>query len=198
VILFTLGALGSVRAILGPDAMTGWFDAFQADQQSPGKPAGPEQVDVPEVNGLTRSVAEKRLTDAGLDVGQVSSFPSDSVAAGRVIEPGIAAGTPVDPGTDVNLTISSGPKPSSSASSSASAQSSPEPGASASAGSSASAQPAPREDRQAVQTPPAGTNGPRVQKSPPAQGQNSAAPGREPGDDSGGQGSGRSGGSGED
>ena len=196
VILFTLGALGSVRAILGPEAMTGWFDLFQADQRSSGQPAGPEQVNVPEVNGLTRSVAENRLTDAGLDVGQVISFPSDIVAAGRVIEPGIAAGTPVDPGTDVNLTISSGPQPSSSASSSA--QSSPEPGASASAGSSASAQPAPREDRQAVQTPPAGTKGPRVQKSPPAQGQNAAAPGRESGDDSGGQGGGRGGGSGED
>src|SRR5918997_1602509 len=142
VILFTLGVLGSVRAILGPDAMTGWFDVFQADQRSPGQPAGPEQVNVPEVDGLTRSVAEKRLTDAGLDVGQVSSFPSDSVAAGRVIEPGIAVGTPVEPGTDVNLTISSGPQPSSSASPSASAQSSPEPGASASA-SSASAQPGP-------------------------------------------------------
>ena len=199
VILFTLGALGGVRAILGPDAMTGWFDAFQADKRPPDQPAGPEQVNVPDVDGLTRSVAEKRLTDAGLDVGQVSSFPSDSVAAGRVIEPGIAAGTPVEPGTDVNLTISSGPQPSSSASPSASAQSSPEPGASASAGSSASAQPAPREDRQ---TPAAGANGPRVQKSPPAQGQNSAAPARQPGDDSGGQGRGRGrgrgGGSGED
>jgi PASTA domain len=191
VILFTLGALGSVRAILGQDAMSGWFDVFQADQRSPVQPAGPDQVNVPEVDGLTRSVAVKRLTDAGLDVGQVSSFPSDSVAAGRVIEPGIAAGTPVEPGTDVNLTISSGPQPSSSASPSASAQSSPESGASASADSSASAQPAPREDRRAGQTPPARANGPRVQKSPPAQGQNSAAPGREPGDDSGGQGRGR-------
>jgi eukaryotic-like serine/threonine-protein kinase len=202
VILFTLGALGSVRAILGQDAMSGWFDVFQADQRSPGQPAGPVQVNVPEVDGLTRSVAVKRLTGEGLDVGQVSSFPSDSVAAGRVIEPGIAAGTPVEPGTDVNLTISSGPQPSSSASPSASAQSSPDPGASASADSSASAQPAPREDRRAVQTPPAGANGPRVKKDPPAQGQNSAAPGRGPGNDSGGQGRGRgrgrSGGSGED
>ena len=162
VILFTLGALGGVQAILGPDAMMGWFDVFQGAKRSPGQPSGPEQVNVPEVDGLTRSVAEKRLTDAGLDVGQVSSFPSDSVAAGRVIEPGIAAGTPVEPGTDVNLTISSGPQPSSSAS--PSAQSSPEPGASASAGSSATAQPAPREDRQAVQTPAAGANGPRGAK----------------------------------
>jgi eukaryotic-like serine/threonine-protein kinase len=202
-ILFALGTLGSVQAVLGPDATFGWLDVFRGEQRSPGQPAGPEKVKVPEVDGLTRSLAQKRLTDAGLAVGQVSSFPSDSVAAGRVLEPGIAAGTPVDPGTDVNLTISSGPQPSSSASSSASAQSSPEPGASASATSSASAQPATRENRQA-----AGTNGPeaneprpngpgpneakpKVQKSPPAQKQKSAAPASEPGDDSGGQGRGR-------
>jgi serine/threonine protein kinase len=197
-ILFTLGVLGSVQAVLGLDAMKGWFDVFQGDKRSPGQPAGPEKVQVPEVDGLARSVAEKRLTDAGLEVGKVSSFPSDSVAAGRVIEPGIVAGTPVKPGTDVNLTTSSGPQTSSSASSSASAQSSPEPAATASASSSASAQPAPREDRQVVQTPEAGANGPRanvarpkVQRSPPAQRQNAAAPAREPVDDSGGQGRGR-------
>jgi eukaryotic-like serine/threonine-protein kinase len=203
VILFTLGVLGSVQAILGPDAMNGWFDVFQGGKRSPGQPAGQEKVTVPNVDGLTRSLAQKRLTDAGLGVGKVTSFPSDSVAAGRVIEPGIVAGTPVEPGTDVNLTISSGPQPSSSAS----ARSSPEPGASASASSSASAQPAPREDRQAVQTPAAGAKEPKanvprskVQKSPPAQRQNAAAPARKPADDSGGQGRGRGrgGGPGED
>jgi eukaryotic-like serine/threonine-protein kinase len=194
-ILFTLGVLGSIQAVLGPDAMKGWFDVFQGGERSPGQPAGSEKVKVPEVDGLTRSVAEKRLTDAGLEVGKVTSFPSNSVAAGRVIAPGIDAGTPVEPGTEVNLTISSGPQPSSSASSSASAQSSPEPGATASANASASAQPAPREDRQAVQTPAAGANGPRtkkprpkVQKSSPAQRQNAAAPAKEPVDDSGGNG----------
>jgi serine/threonine-protein kinase len=197
-ILFTLGVLGSVQAVLGSDAMKGWFDVFQGGERSAGQPAGPEKVKVPEVDGLTRSVAKKRLTDAGLEVGKVTSFPSDSVAAGRIIEPGIVAGTPVEPGTDVNLTISSGPQPSSSASSSASAQSSSEPGASASASASASAQPAPREDRQVVQTPAAGVNGPRanvprakVQKSTSAQKQKAAAPANEPVDDSGGQGRGR-------
>ena len=191
-ILFTLGVLGGVQAVLGPDAMNGWFDAFQGERRSPGQPAEPEKVKVPEVVGLTRNVAEKRLTDAGLEVGRVSSFPSDSVAAGRVIEPGIAAGTPVEPGTDVNLTISSGPQPASSASSSASARSSPEP-ASASASSSASASPAPREDRPAARE-----NGPRartpkakVKKSPPAREPKVAAPAREPADDSGGKGRGR-------
>jgi eukaryotic-like serine/threonine-protein kinase len=208
-ILFTLGALGSAQAILGPEAVKGWFDVFKGEERSPDEPAGQEKVKVPEVDGLTRSAAQKRLADAGLKVGKVTSFPSDSVAAGRIIEPGIVAGTPVEPGTEVNLTISSGPQPSSSASSSASAQSSSEPGASASASSSASAQPAPREDRQVVQTPAAGVNGPRanvprakVQKSTSAQKQNAAAPANEPVDDSGrqgrGRGRGRGGGPGED
>jgi serine/threonine-protein kinase len=197
-ILFTLGILGTLQAVLGPDATAGWFDVFQKDQPPQDQPAGSETVKVPDVAGLTRSAAERRLTDAGLDVGQVSSFSSDSVAAGRVIAQGIAAGTPVKPNTGVNLDISTGPLPSSSASSSASATSSPPSGADASASASASAQPAPREDRQAVQTPAAGANVPRanvprtrVQKSPPAQEQNVVAPAREPGDDSGGKGRGR-------
>jgi eukaryotic-like serine/threonine-protein kinase len=193
-ILFTLGALGSAQAVLGPEAVKGWFGVFKGEERSPVQRAGQEKVKVPEVDGLTRSAAQKRLADAGLEVGKVSSFPSDSVAAGRVIEPGIVAGTPVEPGTEVNLTISSGPQPSSSASSSASAPSSPEPGASASANSSASARPAPRENRQAVQTPAVSANERRakVQKSAaPAQRQNSAAQAREPADDSGGQGRGR-------
>jgi serine/threonine-protein kinase len=196
-ILLTLSVLGGLQANLGSDAMKGWFDAFQDGERSPAQPAGPEKVKVPDVAGLTRSVAERRLTAAGLEVGQVSSFPSESVAAGRVIAPGIDAGTPVQPGTGVNLTISSGPQPASSASSSASAGSSPEPG-SASAGSSAAARPAPREDRQAVERPPAKVNGPRVkvpktkvQKNPPAQRPNVAAPAKEPVDGSGGQGRGR-------
>ena len=199
-ILFALGVLGSLQAVLGPEAMNGWFDVFQGQGRSPEQPAGPQKVKVPEVVGLTRNVAENRLTGAGLEVGKVSSFPSDSVAAGRVIEPGIAAGTPVEPGTDVNLTISSGPQPASSASSSASAQSSPQSG-SASAGSSASASSSPREDRQAIERPAAREpreNGPKVkapkpkaQKGPPPRGPKAAAPAREPVDDSGGRGRGR-------
>src|SRR5215210_7999897 len=190
-ILLALGVLCTLEAVVEPDAMNGWFDVFQGDKPSPGQPAGPEKVKVPDLAGLTRGEAKRRLSDAGLEVGQVVSFPSDSVAPGRVIKAGIEAGTPVAPGTEVNLTVSSGPQPSSSASSSASAQSSPEPGATASANASASAQPAPREDRQAVQTPAARANGPRanvprpkVQKSSPAQRQNAAAPAKEPVDGS--------------
>jgi eukaryotic-like serine/threonine-protein kinase len=151
-ILFILGLLGILQAVMGPDAMNGWFDAFQGDKQPPpAQPSSPEKVKVPEVAGLTRDEAEQKLTSVGLKVGEVGSIPSDSVAAGTVISPGIDAGTPVEPGTEVNLTVSSGPQPSSSASSSASAQSSP--GATATASSSASAQPAQQEDRPAADQP---------------------------------------------
>jgi len=202
-ILLALGVLGTLETVVGPDAMNGWFDVFQGDKPSPGRAAAPEKVEVPEVAGLTRSVAEHRLNVAGLEVGQVSSFPNDNVAAGRVIAQGIGAGTPVKPNTEVNLDISSGPQPSSSASSSASAQSNAEPAAPASA--SVSAQPAQGQVRQAIQKPSAGQNSPKVnvtkvKVSPPARGPGPAAPAKGPVDDSGKQGgnSGHGGGKGKD
>src|SRR5919112_605228 len=127
-ILFTLGILGGLQAILGTDAMKGWFDFLGGNEQPPQQPAVPEKVEVPDVTNLTRSVAEHRLDVAGLEVGQVSSFPSDDVPAGRVISQGFTAGTSVEQGTEVNLDVSSGPQPVSSASSSASAPSRDEPG----------------------------------------------------------------------
>src|SRR5215216_2206528 len=194
-ILLALGVLGTLETVVGPDAMNGWFDVFQGDKPSPGRAAAPEKVEVPEVAGLTRSVAEHRLNVAGLEVGQVSSFPSD-VPSGRVISQGFAAGTSVEQGTQVNLDISSGPQPVSSASSSASAPSRDKPGAS-SASSSASAQPARREDRPAVRreaqddNPKIKVPKTKVQKTPPARTPNAAAPAKEPLNDSGGQGRGR-------
>jgi eukaryotic-like serine/threonine-protein kinase len=194
-ILFILGIVGGLQAILGTDAMKGWFDFLGGNEPSPQQPAVPEKVEVPEVTGLTRSVAEHRLDVAGLEVGQVSSFPSD-VPAGRVISQGFAAGTSVEQGTQVNLDISSGPQPVSSASSSASAPSKDEPGA-ASASSSASARPSRSEDRPAVRkeaqddNPKIKVPKTKVQKTPPARNPNAGPPAKEPLDDSGGQGRGR-------
>src|SRR5215210_3543090 len=196
-ILFILGILGGLQAILGTDAMKGWFDVFGGgNEQAPQQPAVPEKAEVPDVAGLTRSVAEHRLHVAGLEVGRVSSFPSDNVAAGSIIAQGIDAGTPVKQGTGVNLTLSSGPQPASSASSSASAQSSDEPGA-ASANSSASAQPSRREDRPPARrrvqdgNPKIKVPKTKVQKTPPVRTPHAATPAKEPLDDSGGQGRGR-------
>jgi serine/threonine-protein kinase len=190
-ILLFLGTLGVLQA-LGPNATNGWFDVFGADKNPPDKPSAPQQVRVPEVAGLTRGEAQQRLINEGLQVGEITSFPSERIAFGRVIAPGYAAGTPVDLGTEVNLTVSSGPQPIPSASPSASPQ--PSAGATASAGSSASALPARQENRQ----PAAGANVPRTnvpesrpQQSPPTRTPNVAAPEAEPADDSGRQGRGR-------
>ncbi len=184
---------------------------FRGGQNPPDKPSAPQQVRVPEVAGLTRGEAQQRLINEGLEVGEITSFPSERIAFGRVIAPGYAAGTPVDLGTEVNLTVSSGPQPASSASPSArsSASAQPSPGPANSIRPSASAQPARQEDRRPLRQPGAGANVPRtnapetgVQQSPPAREPNGAAPVREPADDSGPQGrgenSGHSGERGED
>ncbi len=188
-ILFLLGTLGVLQA-LGPNATNGWFDVFGTDKNPPDRSSAPENVSVPGVAGLTSGEAQQRLIDAGLEVGQITSFPSDRIAFGRVIAPGIEVGTKVDRGTEVNLTVSSGPQPTPSASPSASPR--PSAGATASAGSSASARPTRQENRQPLQQPAAGANVPRtnvpetrVQTSPPARAPNAAAPEREPADDSG-------------
>ncbi len=204
-ILLFLGTFATLQTFW-PDATNGWFDGFGGGKNPQRQPAGPAKVRVPDVAGLTRGEAEQRLTDVGLVVGQITPFPSDSVTAGRVIKGGIDAGTRVKRGTEVNLTLSSGPsQPASSASSSASpsapAQSSPAPG-SAPAGSSASPIPAQKEDRQAVQRPSNARNTPRanVQENPAPRGQNATAPAAEAADDKGnsgpGGGSGRGGNSG--
>jgi hypothetical protein len=179
-VLLFLGTLGVLRAVLGPDAMSGWFDVGGRDGNSPGRPSASEKVRVPDVAGLTRKGAERRLTEAGLEVGQTTSFPSDRIAFGRVIAPGIDAGTPVARGTEVNLTLSSGPSQPS-ASPSATAQPSPEPAAS-SAGPSASAPPIRQEERPAVEGQAGGERAPGakvpdagVRKRPPARDQNAPA-----------------------
>ena len=103
------------------------------------------KVKVPDVRGILQQRAEAKLRRAGLDVGTINQFPSDRIAPGRVIEPGYPVGKRLARGTDVNLTVSSGPSQpaSSSASSSASATSS----ASSSASPQSSPQTTPAQPR---------------------------------------------------
>ena len=67
------------------------------------KISGP-YVKVPNLIGKTKSAAESALTDVGLKLGNVSEKVSTSTA-GTVIEQGKAAGTEVDEGSTVNITI---------------------------------------------------------------------------------------------
>jgi eukaryotic-like serine/threonine-protein kinase len=161
-ILFFLGTIGLLRS----NVANGWFDFLGQENNPQAGPSAPQTVRVPDVVGLTTSEARQRITGAGLKVGQTNSFPSANVAAGRVIASGVAAGTPVDPGTQINLDVSTGPPPVSSPSPTATAQSSPT--ATATASPSAAAQPSPQEDRQTARQP-------RGAGNVPAAGQNNGA-----------------------
>ena len=69
----------------------------------------PEQQSVPTVEGLTRDQAERTITDAGLEVGEVTAAASDDIVRGRVISQQPQPGDLVDPGATVDFVVSSGP-----------------------------------------------------------------------------------------
>jgi serine/threonine-protein kinase len=70
---------------------------------------GPASVQVPKVVGLSVSEAKARLGEADLTVGSQRNVPSDTAAKGVVVEQGYPAATEVEPGTAVNIGVSSGP-----------------------------------------------------------------------------------------
>jgi serine/threonine protein kinase len=163
-ILLFLGTIGMLRSVMGSNFANGWFDFLGQENSPQAGPSAPQTVRVPDVAGLTTSEARQRITGAGLKVGQINSFPNANVAAGRVIASGVAAGTPVDPGTQINLDVSTGPPPVSSPSPTATAQSSP----TATASPTAAAQPSQQQDRQTARQP-------RGAGNVPAAGQNNGA-----------------------
>ena len=69
---------------------------------------GPATVAVPNVEGMTQAAATTAITGAGLVLGTVTTVSSSTVPAGSVISESPAAATPVEAGTTVNLTVSSG------------------------------------------------------------------------------------------
>jgi len=69
---------------------------------------GPEQVDVPNLQGATRQEAEQRLIDAGLTLGDVSSQPDEVVEEGKIVGQSPPAGSKQDKGGQVSLILSSG------------------------------------------------------------------------------------------
>ena len=70
---------------------------------------GPPMVTVPDVTGLTQSVAEATIPDANLVVGTITSENNDTTAAGTIIRQNPEAGTQVEEGSMVNLVVSLGP-----------------------------------------------------------------------------------------
>ena len=70
---------------------------------------GPRSVETPELFGLTFEEAKERLEKAGLEVGEREEAASEEVPEGEVSGQDPAAGKEAEAGTEVVLTISSGP-----------------------------------------------------------------------------------------
>jgi serine/threonine-protein kinase len=68
--------------------------------------SGPEQVEVPDVTGLTRDSAEQLLTEAGLEPAVVET--ESEKPENEVISQNPAAGTEVDRNSRVTITVSKG------------------------------------------------------------------------------------------
>ncbi len=74
--------------------------------------AGPSRIEVPDIPyGATQNEARADLEDLGLTLGSTSQTPSDQVPAGGVVAQDPLPGVQVEPGTAVNITLSSGPAP---------------------------------------------------------------------------------------
>jgi len=71
---------------------------------------GPPDVRVPDIVGLNLAEAEARLDGADLRVGLRREIPSDTASDGVIVEQGYPAGAEVEPGTTVNIGVSSGPQ----------------------------------------------------------------------------------------
>ncbi|WP_319954604.1 Stk1 family PASTA domain-containing Ser/Thr kinase [Patulibacter brassicae] len=73
--------------------------------------SGPAQLTIPAVVGQTRADARRALVQAGIAEDDIADAEqaSETVEAGRVISVSPAAQTRIDPGTQVTLTVSSGP-----------------------------------------------------------------------------------------
>lgn len=72
----------------------------------------PSQIQVPDVVGLSESEAVSAIGSAGLTVGTKQYAESDTAPAGQVTAQDPVGGTMVGPGSEVVLTISTGPEPS--------------------------------------------------------------------------------------
>jgi hypothetical protein len=118
-----------VALLLGVVLLGGLVWALSQGASDQGTPVagGAERVEVPDVVGLPRDEAQKRLDDAGLELGSQDEAPSNEVAAGAVIEQNPAAGTKVDRGDAVDVVVSTGsaPEPTTTASPTASPTATP-------------------------------------------------------------------------
>lgn len=72
--------------------------------------SGPELISVPNLYGYTLDEAAAELEGLGLQLGGNDRAPNDDIPEGGIIGQSFAAGTAVEPGTSVGVTVSSGPE----------------------------------------------------------------------------------------
>ena len=100
----TVPAASVIRADPAPGTLVNPGSAVNLEVSS-----GPAQVAVPPLIGLTQSAAEAALQAAGLMRSTLTQANSPTVPAGSVSRADPAPGTLVNPGSAVNLEVSSGP-----------------------------------------------------------------------------------------
>jgi PASTA domain-containing protein len=134
-------------AVLGSLA---WALTRSPPEQGPPGTGGVGLVEVPDVVGISRVEATRRLDAAGLEPGSQDEVPNDNFAEGVVIEQDPVAGTEVERGTTVDLVVSTGPtqEPTPSASPSASPAASPTATATATASPASNAEAKERREEQ--------------------------------------------------
>jgi serine/threonine-protein kinase len=69
---------------------------------------GPQEVEVPDLTGLTVDEAEDELREADLRLGEVTDEPNDEFDEGQIFDQSPDAGQEVDARTRVDVTVSSG------------------------------------------------------------------------------------------
>jgi serine/threonine-protein kinase len=70
----------------------------------------PDTVAVPDLEGLTVSQAQSALSDEGLTLGSQLQEPSNEIPSGQIVRSEPAAGEEVEPGTAVDVVVSTGPE----------------------------------------------------------------------------------------
>ncbi len=70
--------------------------------------SAPEQTSVPSLRGMTEAQAKDRLAEVGLTVGEVTPDSSEDVPEGQVISQSPDAGDQVEPGSAIDLVVSTG------------------------------------------------------------------------------------------
>jgi serine/threonine-protein kinase len=72
--------------------------------------SGPERVTVPDLSGMSLSGVTQALSGAALKLGRQGAAPSDTVPAGAVAQQNPAKGEEAQPGTAVDVVVSTGPQ----------------------------------------------------------------------------------------